>query len=285
MIKFLGTAIALLGSVVISARFWSATPIGQDPQENHFELTDLSPGKYLVQAVPLFQGGFSSPTRSTTGLIPWSDSGRNLSPVVLTDDNVAPALFPNPQTGEFYNGPATGCGTDITTCGEERATATDNPFVYTQIDVTAGGRVDNVNILMNTSEQEFFRDPGFQFCSVGDVNTDNIVNDTDIPEVLKQKEKSDEGKNFNQRADLNQDGQVTFFDVDIITDIVTLPRPFELNAPQQELKRGIASFDAICRAAARDGCAIGAPVNETDADRAMTCARAKELGCRVIDCP
>ncbi len=90
------------------------------------------------------------------------------------------ALFPNPQTGEFYNGPATGCGADITTCGEERAASTDNPFAYTQIDVTAGGRVDNVNILMNTSEQEFLCDPGFQFCSIGDVNADNIVNDTKI---------------------------------------------------------------------------------------------------------
>ncbi len=71
---------------------------------------------------------------------------------------------------------------------------------------------------------------------------------------------------------------MSFFDVDLITDIVTLPRPFTVNAAQQELKRGIASFDAICLAAARDGCTIGAPVNETDADRDMTCAQRKNLG-------
>jgi hypothetical protein len=156
------------------------------------------------------------------------------------------------------------------------------------IDVKAGERVENVNILMNTSEAEFFRDPGFQFCRVGDVNNDNVVSQQDVLEVRKEQAKSDKGRNFNQRADINRDGQVTFFDVDLLTDIVTLPRPFELDATQQELKRAVASFDAICRAAARDGCAIEAPaadIQENGKASDATCARATELGCRVIDCP
>jgi hypothetical protein len=280
--KFPGTGYRFLGFCgYFSLGFGDPQPIGV-PEENFFSLTNLSPGKYLVQASPVFQGGFSSPVRSTSGFV---ELAGRLSPLIVSDDNSQFALFSNPQTGEFYNGPATGCGADVTTCGEERAASTDNPFVSTLIDVTAGGRVENVNILMNTSEQEFFFDPGFQFCFVGDVNNDNVVSQKDVLEVLKQKEKFDKGSNFNQRADLNHDGQVTFFDVDIITDVVTLPRPFELNIPQQELKRGLAPFDAICLSAVRDGCTIGAPVNETDADRVMTCARAKELGCRVIDCP
>jgi hypothetical protein len=264
-----------------SLGFGDSQPVGA-PAENFFSLTNLSPGQYLVHASPVFQGGFSSPVRSTSGIIGLVGQ---LSPVITSDDNTRFAFFSNPQTGEFYNGPAAGCGSDITVCGEEKADPTDNPFVYSLITVQAGGRVDNVNILMNTSEREFFRDPGFQFCSVGDVNNDNVVSQQDVLTVLKEKTKSDKGRNFNQRADINRDGQVTFFDVDLITDIVTLPRPFELDATQQELKRAVASFDAICLAARRDGCAIAAPVNETDEARAATCARATELGCRVVDCP
>ena len=285
--KFLGPGYRFVGICgFFRLGFGQPHAIGQDPQENHFELTDLSPGKYLVQAVPLFQGGFSSPTRSTTGFI--TGLTGQLRPVVLTDDNVLPALFPNPQTGEFYNGPATGCGTDVTTCGDEKGDPTDNPFAYTQIEVTAGNRTDNVNIIMNTSERNFFGDPGFAFCRIGDVNNDNIVNRNDILEVLKQKASSDKGRNFNQRADINHDGQVTFFDVDLITDIVTLPRPLEVTASQQELKRGIATFDAICRSAARDGCSIEAPaddIQENGKASDATCALAKTLGCKVIDCP
>jgi|GEM_PF-4383027 len=264
-----------------SLGFGQPHPVGE-PEENQFALTDLTPGQYLVQALPVFQGGFSSPVRSTAGFVGLAGP---LSPQIISDDNTRFALFSNPQTGEFYNGPAAGCGTNVTTCGDEKGDATDNPFAYTLIDVKAGGRVENVNILLNTPETGFFTDPGFQFCRVGDVNNDNVVSRDDVLEVLKQKEKSDKGRNFNQRADINRDGQVTFFDVDLITDIVTLPRPFVLDASQQELKRGVATFDAICRSAARDGCALEAPVDETDEDRVMTCARAKELGCRVVDCP
>jgi len=293
--KFLGPGYRFVG-VCGFFRLGSGQPraIGQDPQENHFELTDLSPGQYLVQAVPLFQGGFSSPVRSTTGFIPGiTPDLSSLGPVVLTDDNEALAFFPNPQTGEFYNGPANGCGADISSCGAEKGDPTDDPFAYTQIEVRAGGRTENINIVMNTSERNFNGDPGFAFCRIGDVNNDNIVNRTDIREVLKQQARSDKGDTFNQRADLNQDGQVTFSDVDLITDVVTLPRPIEfdpnaLQPASQELKRGIATFDAICRAAARDGCAIEAPANDIQENgnaRDATCARAKELGCRVIDCP
>ncbi len=281
--KFLGPGYRFIGACgFFRLGFGSPHTIGQEPQENSFALSGLTPGKYLVQALPVFQGGFSSPVRSTLGLIGLTGQ---LSPVVLTDDNVLPALFPNPQTGESYNGPATGCGADVTSCGDEKGDPTDDPLAYTQIEVTAGGRIENVNIIMNTSELDFLSDPGFAFCQVGDVNHDNIVNQADIQEVLRQQGSSDKGRNFNQRADINHDGQVTFFDVDLITDIVTLPRPFEVGASQQELKRGIAPFDAICRSAARDGCAIEAPVNEIDKDRVMTCARAKELGCKVMECP
>ena len=38
-------------------------------------------------------------------------------------------------------------------------------------------------------------------------------------EVLKQKGKSDKGRNLNQRADLNHDREVSLFDVDLITDV------------------------------------------------------------------
>ena len=293
--KFLGPGYRFSGFCgFFGLGFGSPRTIGQDPNENNFELTDLAPGKYLVQAVPLFQGGFSSPVRSTTGFIPGiTPDLSSLGPVVLTDDNEALAFFPNPQTGEFYNGPANGCGADISSCGAEKGDPTDDPFAYTQIEVRAGGRTENINIVMNTSERNFNGDPGFAFCRIGDVNNDNIVNRTDIREVLKQQARSDKGDTFNQRADLNQDGQVTFSDVDLITDIVTLPRPieFDSNALQptsQELKRGIATFDAICRAAARDGCAIEAPANDIQENgkaRDATCTRAKELGCRVTDCP
>jgi hypothetical protein len=285
--QFLGVGYRFVGGCgFFRLGFGQPRAIGQDPQENAFALTDLTPGKYLIQALPVFQGGFSSPVRSTVGLI--DGLVGQLRPVIVTDDNVVPALFPNPQIGEFYNGPATGCGTDLTSCGEEVGSFTDNPFVFTPIEVTAGGQVENINIFMNTSERNFLDEPGFEFCRIGDVNNENIVDSADILEVLKQQASSDKGHNFNQRADINQDGQVTFFDVDLITDIVTLPRPFELTASQQELKRGIATFDAICRSAARDGCAIEAPANDIQENgnaSDATCARAKELGCRVIDCP
>lgn len=267
----------------VSLGFGLSRPVGA-PEENTYTLANLTPGKYLIHAGPVFQGFFSSPVRTTSGLIGLTQ----LSPVINTDDNTKFAFFPNPQIGEFYNGPITGCGSDITVCGDEKPNATDNPFVYSLIDVKPGERVSNINILMNTSEVDFLRDPGFQLCTVGDVNSDKLVNRDDVLAVLKERDKSERGKKFNQKADLNQDGKVTFFDVDLITDVVTLPRPFKLDATQQELKRAIASFDAICRAAASGDCAIEAPASDIQEDgkaSEATCTRAKELGCRVIDCP
>jgi hypothetical protein len=282
--------------------FGQPRAIGEDPQENAFALTGLTPGKYLIQALSMFRGGFSSPVRSTSGTVNLTG---DLSPVIFTDDNIVPAFFPNPQTGEYYNGPGTGCGTDLASCGEEVGSFTDNPFVFTPIEVTAGGRVENTNIFMNTSERNFLGDPGFEFCRIGDVTNDNIVGRDDILEVLKQKERSDKGRNFNQRADINRDGQVSFFDVDLITDIATLPRPFELNAPQAELKRGLATFDAFCRAAALDGCALEVPVGELQPQdlnnpesplvpKPEFCTAAKAINvqvgdetrtCRIVGCP
>ena len=96
--------------------------IGQDPQENAFALTGLTPGKYLIQALPVFQGGFSSPVRSTLGLIPLEISGLASSGYHHRRQHL-PAFFPNPQSGEFYNGPATGCGTDLTPVAEKRLAA------------------------------------------------------------------------------------------------------------------------------------------------------------------
>jgi hypothetical protein len=297
--QFLGVGYRFIGGCgFFRLGFGQPRAIGQDPQENAFELTDLAPGQYLIQALPVFQGGFSSPVRSTPGLINLTGG---LSPVILTDDNTVSAFFPNPQSGEFYNGPATGCDTNLTSCGEEVGSFTDDPFVYTPIEVTAGGRAENVNIFMNTSERNFLGEPGFEFCRIGDVNNDNIVGPGDIREVVKQQDSSD----FNQRADINRDGQVSFFDVDLITDIATLPRPFEPAAPQAELKRALATFDAFCRAAARDGCALEVPTGELQPQdlndpssplvpKPEFCAAAKTINvqvgnetrtCRVVGCP
>src|SRR5262249_46371529 len=49
-------------SAVISA----PRPLGEEA-ENHFVLKGLTPGKYLVQAVQVSLGGFSSPVRSNFG--------------------------------------------------------------------------------------------------------------------------------------------------------------------------------------------------------------------------
>ncbi|MGE0820576.1 MAG: matrixin family metalloprotease [Candidatus Binatia bacterium] len=272
-----------------------ARPIGVDPAENSFSLTNLSPGRYIVQVGQVFQGGFSSPVRSAvSGIL--GLAGGDLSPIIQTDDNSTFAIFPNPQTGEFYNGPATGCGNDTTACGSETGTVSDNPFVFTPIEVTAGGHVDNVNIFLNTSDIDFFLGPGFDFCTIGDVNNDNAVSDRDIREVLKQQDRSARGKSFNARADVNKDGVVTLFDVDLITDIVTIPRPFiDLNQAfdpsvfpsTQELKRGLAPFEAICREAVRGGCTIQAPAASILANGRVSddvCNLAGTIGCRVIGC-
>jgi len=297
--QFLGVGYRFVGSCgFFRLGFGQPRAIGQDPQENAFALTGLTPGKYLIQALSVFRGGFSSPVRSTSGTVELTG---DLSSVIFTDDNVVPAFFPNPQSGEFYNGLATGCGTDLTSCGEEVSSFTDNPFAYTPIEVTAGGRVENVNIFMNTSERNFLDEPGFEFCRIGDVNDDNIVGQDDIRGVLKQQESS----NFDERADINRDGQVSVFDVDLITDIATLPRPFALNASQAELKRGLATFDAFCRAAARDGCALEIPVGELQPQdlndpssplvpKPEFCTAAKAINvqvgnetrtCRIVGCP
>jgi hypothetical protein len=274
-------------------------PVG-DEAENRFELTGLSPGQYLVQAVPVFQGGFSSPVRSSLGLVGLVGL---TDPVIQSDDNVLPSFFPNPQTGEFYNGLPDGCGSSTAPCGQESGNVADNPFAFTPLMVSASGRVDHVNIFLNTSIRSIVTDPGFDFCQLGDVDGNGVVEDfrdTDgngIPDqgdlltVIQAKAAFDTGLSLNQRADLNKDGSITFLDLDIITDIVTLPRPF--GSPGEitglpELKRGLAPFDAICTAARDGGCQIQAPV-EARQDNGNplqeVCDIATTIGCQVVGCP
>src|SRR5262249_30201077 len=76
-------------------------------QENLYVLQCLPPGEYIVQALQTIAGGFSSPVRSFC----------NPSIPIRSDDDVFLSFFPNPQIGEFYNGPSTGCNpNNLTTC-------------------------------------------------------------------------------------------------------------------------------------------------------------------------
>jgi len=212
------------------------------------------------------------------------------------------AFFPNPQAGEFYNGLQEGCGSNTAPCGNESGDASDNPFAFTRIEVPAGGGVDNVNIFLNTSTAvaDILENPGFNFCELGDVDGngdverlrdvdgDGIPDQGDILAVVQAKEAFDAGQPFNQRADLNEDGSVTFLDIDIITDIVTIPDPFFGNT-LAEIKRGLAPFQAICTAAAQGGCRIQAPPTAIRGDGTPTpdfCDAAESLGgCEIIGCP
>ena len=63
---------------------------------------------------------------------------------------------------------------------------------------------------MNTSERNFFNDPGFEFCRVGDVNNDNIVGQDDIQEVLEERESSDNGGILTSRQILIVMGKCHF---------------------------------------------------------------------------
>jgi hypothetical protein len=253
-----------------------------DEAESRFELTGLSPGRYLVQAAPIvFEGGYSSPVRT---------SFPDPSPNIQSDDNVDFALFPNPQTGEFYNGLPNGCGSSTAACGNELASASDNPFAYTAIEVSAGGRVENVNIFLNTTTApaDILADPGFDFCGLGDVDNNGSVDRSDILAVVQAQAAFDEDPQVvsaHPRADINADGSISFLDIDIITDIVALPRPF--GAPTSESKRGLAPFEAICTSAARGGCRIHAPVEtiqQNGIPEAAVCDTAEAIGCQVVEC-
>jgi hypothetical protein len=250
--------------------------------ESHFELTGLAPGKYIVQAAPVLLGGFPSPVRT---------SFFTATPTIHSDTNRDFTLFANPQTGEFYNGLPTGCDTDTAGCGNETGNTADNPFAYTLIEVPASGRVNNVNIVLNTPtvRDTVFSDPGFDFCRLGDVDGNGSVDQGDIVAVGQAKAAFDQDPRSlaeNRRADLNEDGGITFLDLDIIVDIVSLPDPFH-GVISQEIKRGLAPFEAICAAAARDGCRIQAPVKTLQSDGTPSdeiCLTAKEIGCQVIGC-
>lgn len=274
-------------------------------QENLYTLQGLPPGEYIVQVLQTTIGGFSSPVRSS-----FDPSTR-----ILTDDDRLLNLFPNPQTGEFYNGPQTGCGDMGLACGDEVGNSSDNPFAFTPISVAAGQTVENVNIFLNTGDTlinedgspgPLFSSPGFDYCGLGDVGgqngtgpPDGSVDDNDILSVIRAKLQFETDGTLTERADINQDGAITALDVDIITDIVTMPRPFD--APTgPEFIRGLAPFDAICVAARDGGCRIQAPVEafQTDAEgnalfdaqgnlmvSPEICATASTLGCQVIGCP
>lgn len=265
--------------------------------ENFYELRSLTPGDYIVQAIQPVVGGFSSPIRS------------NFNPLIAirSDDDNFITVFPNPQTGEFYNGPAQGCNAaDETTCldangdpSSESASSADNPFAYTVIHVDANATVAHVNILLNAGDTIAARgaDPGFDYCGLGDVNGDGNVDDSDIFTVVVAKADFDNQGTVNIKADLNKDQKITFADIDTITDIVTIPR-LSLTTPAsnpltpQEVIRGLAPFQAICTAA-RGKCQVQAPVEDMRFDEASDsfqpqpelCELATELGCQVIGCP
>ena len=181
----------------ISIGFSPARPVPAD-EESLFALRGLTPGKrYTVQAMQVLTGGFSSPVRSNF---------RRAVPQFVFH------RFPNPQTGEFYNG-----------ADESGDPLRDNPFAAVPIQVEAGQTVENIDITLNTSADisgdgsgdERRTDPGFDFCGLGDVNSDKVVDTEDIGEVVNALGSSVE------KADINEDGIVSLLDIDIITDIVT----------------------------------------------------------------
>lgn len=274
-----------------SAGFSAPLPVG-NTAENSFKLTGLSPGQYIVQATQVFVLAYSSPVLTNF----------SATPSILSDDNRGLTLFPNPQVGEFYNGLPSGCGNPTAACGAESGNpASDNPFAYTVIEVKEGGRVDNVNIFLNTSGDfrltrnvpDLLTDPGFDYCRLSDVDGNKIVDQRDILAAVKTQAGLEKDLSVAQRADLNQDGSVTFLDIDTVTDLVTNPQPFTFqllapgSRPLSELKRGFAPFQAICAAAARGSCQIQAPVESTQEngkpDQSI-CDMAKDFGCQVIGC-
>ena len=279
----------------LSSTVSDSRPLGA-MAENRFELKGLAPGKYLVQVAPTLVGGFSSPVRTsfqTAPILGVFNAFIATSPTIQTDDGRNLSLFPNPQFGEFYNGVAQGCGSeDAVGCGNELGSAVDNPFAYTLIDLSAGGRVDNVNIVFNAvaTTDQLFADPGFNFCGLGDVDNNGRVDQNDIQAVAQAKAAFDRDPNAftgQSRADLNQDGRISFLDLDVITDIVSLPDPFSKDASLSEQKRGLAPFEALCTVAKRDGCQLQAPVKTLQEDgipSAELCAKAKTIGCQVIGC-
>lgn len=267
-------------------------------QENLYTLQGLPPGEYIIQVFQATTGGYSSPIRSSFGPSPTIRLDEDLLFTLFPDDRLF-TFFPNPQTGEFYNGPQTGCGSTGLTCGNEMGNSSDNPFAFTRITVTAGQTVENVNIFLNTDDTFGpFLSAGFDYCGLGDVGgqngigpPDGIVNDDDIFSVVRAKMQFDTDGTLNDEADINRDGAITFLDVDTITDIVAVPRPFS-GTTGQEVVRGLAPFDAICVAARDGGCRIQAPAEafQTDAEGNVVvnqeiCDTATTIGCQVIGCP
>jgi hypothetical protein len=256
-----------------SLGFSAPRPVGEEA-ESRFVLKGLTPGKYLIQAASVLVGTFSPPVLTFFNL--------SAAPSIFSNDNIDFAFSPNPQVGEFYNGE------------KEAGNASDNPFAYTPVEISAGGRVDNVNIVLNTapSRAAFNSDPGFDFCGLGDVNKDGTVDKIDIFTVVQEEEKSEKKQSFDPRADLNEDGSVTFLDVDIITDLATVPNltfgSNDVTIRRRELKRSLAPFSAICTAARQGGCTIQAPVEtiqENGTPNSEVCNVAAGIGCQVIGCP
>jgi hypothetical protein len=78
------------------------------------------------------------------------------------------------------------------------------------------------------------------FCGLGDVDGNGGVDQNDIQAVAQAKAAFDRDPNALAglpRADLNQDGRISFLDLDVITDIVSLPEPFSKDASLPEQKR------------------------------------------------
>jgi len=89
------------------------------------------------------------------------------------------------------------------------------------------------------------------------------------------------------RADLNQDGRISFRDLDVISDTISLLDSFSKDASLPEQKRGLAPFEALCTVAKRDSFQLQSPLKTLQEDGTPSvelCNKAKIIGCQVIGC-
>lgn len=181
--------------------FGRLTP-GPAELEGFYILTGLTPGaRYIIGISQAARGSFSSPVLAN----PSPSSPLVPIPRLLS------FVFPNPPTGEFFNGE-----------NESGDPLTDNPFAATPMLVQAGTAVENVDIIFNSgnTSADLAVDPGFDFCGLADVNGDSRVNLADITTVVAALGAKAGEQAFSSKADINDDGVVSFFDLDVITDMV-----------------------------------------------------------------
>jgi hypothetical protein len=111
--------------------------------------------------------------------------------------------------------------------------------------------------------------------------------------VVRAKAAFEENGFFYASADLNQDGRITYLDVDLITDLVNIPDPTGvLIASDEDNKRGLAPLGAICQAAIKPqgGCKLQPPffVRSDNTPSRLVCTVAEGLvsGCKnqIVGC-